>query len=291
MRIFMSGGGLIEYEGTGYFSQTPTDANPGPPVATLHGQPASVHVAGGVFPSYYYGTVRSDVTSLAVELTNGQTLTVRPVAVFDAKFARYFAFAVPAPKMVAEIIAYAGGRSVGLTYPFDHDHAFALRWYSPRQAVPRPESYLIGSGTITGGAWSALTYVGPSGTCQIVYYRPRGSYPLARCPPTAIPGRDVAEVLPATFVIGPVRPELQGHSTPAIKVAHTRAAVRYLILTRVNGTRYRVPTVAVGGTRYCAFITYLTLGGGHGPKTVVRWAAYDAAGRELGSGKEELPSG
>jgi hypothetical protein len=71
---------------------------------------------------------------------------------------------------------------------------------------------------------------------------------------------------------------------PIIQMAQTTRAVSYVVFTKADGTAFRLAAVAAGTSKYCAFLSYQSLTGRHNGSTVVRWTAYSASGRKLGTG-------
>jgi hypothetical protein len=271
-------GGPVTISGTGGYSSDYGEQFTEPWRTTRSGPPATMDEGGGTFPTFYAGIVRSDVTRLAVRLTNGQVLSITPVAIFSARYERYFGFPVPDFSSVTEITAYAGQREVGLTYPFDRYSFMYVRWIYPGQPVPPQVHYLIGSAGGGTGRWSAWVYTGPWGACQVIFLRSTG---LAECPLTPVGRGTVARILDLHISwIGRTARAI----VPAIQMAQTARSVSYLVFTRADGTDFRVTTVTAGTSKYCAFLTYRSELGRHDGSTVVRWTAYNASGRELGTG-------
>lgn len=270
--------GPVTISGTGGYSSDDGQMFAEPWRATRSGPPATMYEGGGAFPTFYAGIVRSDVTRLVVRLTNGQVLAITPVAIFTARYERYFGFPVPDFSSVTEIIAYAGQREVGLTYPFNRYSFIYVHWINPGQPVPPQVNYLIRSSGRGTGRWSAWVYAGPWGACQVIFLRSTG---YAECPLTP-PGRGaVARILDLHISrIGRTVRTI----VPTIQMAQTARSVNYLVLTRADGTDFRVTTVTAGTSKYCAFLTFRSELGRHNGSTVVRWTAYSASGRELGTG-------
>jgi hypothetical protein len=67
--------------------------------------------------------------------------------------------------------------------------------------------------------------------------------------------------------------------SPGVVAGAAGPGVRYITVTMTDGSTVRVTPVAVGGQLYFAF--YLD----KGQQQVRGWAAYDAAGTRLASGK------
>jgi hypothetical protein len=232
------------------------------PRASHSGPPASSFTGGGG-PQIDIFTVRSDVAYLKIAYTNGQVLTVHPVAVFASRYARYFALPAPYGAAVTEITAWSRTAELAYAIPFTGDGSITpQRWLQPGQpARPSPVTYTIGSGTADGSAWREHAYVGPWGTCF------GGAGGGGSCSPITgwmlfpheIAGQLGLSVSGSTyFVDGEARP-----------------AVRYLIVTTSRGGTARV-VVSAGARTFFAYAVRSA--------PWIRWAAYDADGRKLASG-------
>jgi len=250
-------------------SGTAKGCTSGPPAAASRsGDPVSMTGADGSPWQVDYGTVRSDVSYLTISYNNGQVVPVYPVAVFSAKYARYFAFAVPYPAAVTQITAY--GRSGELAYAIPFTSAVAgiqtVRWIQPGQpAGPSPVAAQIGFGRIDGKKWHAFVHIGPWGTCFT------GVGGATACSPRiAWPHGRQAEV-------DQIASSGSGYAFRVV-FGETSPAVSYLELMLSNGHTVRWPTVSVGGRKFFAYASA-------DRDRVSRWAAYNAAGLQLASGR------
>ena len=142
------------------------------------------------------GDVRSDVRFLQVSLSNGQIVTLKPVAIFGRSHAAWVAMMVPYPAAVTMITAYSTKGQVGYTIPFARGAMFsAIRWFAPGQAArPARATYKIASGKVDGKPWAEYTYVGPWGSCLT------GAGVLTRCIAKGLDGVG-RSVKPASLVI------------------------------------------------------------------------------------------
>jgi hypothetical protein len=245
--------------------------------------PAEQLMEIGTRPKFEIATVRSDVAYLRVSLTNSQTLTLRPVALFGRKYARYVAFAVPYAAAVRRVSAYSNHSELAYAVPLTAGgDIVADRWLRPGQpAMPRPASYKIGSGRAYGYAWSTTLYVGPWGACPVSSTARNGTRTVfTSC--YLHPDLQL-ELAPGELVRVSKGPYL-GNDRLAV-IAQTSPAVSYLILTRADGSHARVGTVAAGRWRFCEYVTSMSVTGRPvSPVTVVRWTAFDSSGAVLGSG-------
>ncbi len=217
-------------------------------------------------PLVWFGSVRSDVSLVQVSLSNGQVLGLRPVAAFGAGRASYVAFAAPSSSAVTRITAYSGRSELGYAVPFTGDNQVeTLRWLTPgAPAQPHPATYLIGSGSAGGRAWSVHAHLGPWGTCIV------GTGTGAMCMPT-VPSRLTGGRAARLFSFQGGGPGGVAYVTIAVG-----PAVSYLSVTTGNGQPARPAIVNAGAARLGVF--------GQRGNGRVRWAAYSAQGRELASG-------
>jgi hypothetical protein len=276
--LYVIGPGLESSFGVG-------DGGVDPPSSS--GPPATL-VSNGGSPWIDYGVVRSDVAYLTVKLTNGQTLTVRPVALFGRRYASYVAFGLPFNSALTQITAYSARGELAYAIPFTSDFQLQIRWIPAGKAAPGQASHQVGSGTVAGKAWSERLDTGPWGICQVISAA-LANLPAADCALQPLKPGQVAQAPDGTvfnlFTV-PI-PATGQRILPAVELAQAAPDVSYLILTRADGSTFRAPAVLVGGRRYSAFVTSVYFPG-VGPRipplAVTRWAAYDSAGRELGSG-------
>ena len=238
----------------------------GPPRASHTGDPAVLTYGIGASPMAVIGTVRSDVAYLRVALTNEQTLTLRPVAVFGHRYARYVAFEVPSSTAVTRLTAYSARSELGYAIPFTAGGSVEVtRWLRPGEpALPKPASYLIGSGRLGGQPWSEHAYVGPWGVCI------RGAGYGSSCAPVSI-GR-LAEGHAAKLIL-----VSGGPAGTSFVVVAGAPSVSYLLVSRADGSTVRVATRLAGGT---SFGTFTSAPG----ERAIRWVAYSRAGLRLASG-------
>jgi hypothetical protein len=243
-----------------------------PEAANNSGTPVSfsLYSAWGKF-SANLGTVASNVSYLKVAFTNGQTLTLYPVAIYGPAYARFVALMTPYNAAVTSVAAYSRHGELGYAVPFTADNNLSLdRWLRPGQpALPRPATYLIGSGTVNGTAWHEYLWTGPWGTCL------GGAGGGSTCYVQTGP------MLGRHQQINSFGISVGGGNTDFI-YGEAGPSVSYLIVTRSDGSTQKV-TMAKAGT--LRFYAYASVPG----NPVVRWAAYDARGQQLASGRGNAP--
>jgi hypothetical protein len=216
------------------------------------------------------GTVASNVSYLKVAFSNGQTLTLYPVAIYGPAYARFVALMTPYNAAVTSVTAYSRHGELGYAVPFTADNSLGLdRWLRPGQpALPRPATYLIGSGTVNGTAWHEYLWIGPWGTCVggagggSTCYTETGSV-LRRHQQITSFGVSVAGN--TDFIYGEAEP-----------------SVSYLIVTRSDGSTQKVTMTRAGTLRLYAYASVQS-------NRVIRWAAYGADGQQLASGGGNSP--
>lgn len=242
-----------------------------PPRASQAGDPATFQGSIGSRNQIDYASVRGDVAYLRVELTNGQTLALHPVAIFGSRHASFAAFAVPAAAAVTQVSAYSKHSELAYAIPFTVAGSVqTLRWLRPAEpALPAAVADQIGAGNVAGRGWLVTAYIGPWGTC---FASAEVRVESSAC----FPG--FGSALPSGQLVDPVYGGGIGNSS-SISVVQTAPAVSYLILTWTDGTTVKAPAVVAGRWKYCAFV--LAAGG---KVVAARWTAYDAAGHKLGSG-------
>ncbi len=237
------------------------------PLPTGKDAPAEFTVTVGERPMVLIGDVRADVRYVRVSLNNGQTVTLRPVAVFGRAHASWIALMVPYAAAVTTITAYSATGELGYAIPFARGPQFStVRWFAPGQIPPAKRStYKIASGEVNGRPWSEYAYLGPWGTCVT------GAGHGGKC---VVGGLDqLGEGKPASLLIL----SLARHST-SYGVIVAKPTVSYVIVHFKNAAPLRVPTVSKGGVKFAGFAAVP-------PDAPVRWVAYSASGQVLASGR------
>jgi len=271
LSIQQTHGDICEVEGFPPTSATASGCSSGPPTpASRSGDPVSIVGADGTSWQLDYGTVRSDVTYLTVSYNNGQVIRVFPVAVFSARYARYFAFAAPYSAAITRITAFSGSGSgssvLAYAIPFTGGSSIEIvRWLQPGQpAVPTPARAMVGSGHVHGKAWHGFVNVGPWGTCF------NGVGYATEC------SSRIAWPQHQTASVDQISSSGSGLGFSVV-FGETSPAVSYLVLTTTTGLTAKVFVVSVAGRK---FFSYATANG----DPVVHWRAYNADGQQVGSG-------
>jgi hypothetical protein len=228
-------------------------------------------------PAIQVEAVRTDVTLVRVRLTDGQALSLRPVAAAGPANASLIAFAVPDDRDVLAIEAFNEHGEIGYAVPWAGHTWFDLgRWLAPgRPALPRPQTAVIGSGTAFGHSWSQLVSVGPWGWCGQGEVTGDGSSEggggcIASLPP--LPAGQYYQL--AGFAGG----SAIGQSG-LIWSAEVASSVALVELTTRSGQHSWVRPHRLGGLSFVSFSSAIA-----GPQTVVRWAAYNRHHHQLGRG-------
>ena len=210
--------------------------------------------SGGGTDTVEWGAVAPAVSYVTVQLGDGTVLTLHPATVYGTRFV---AFAVPADMVVDSATAYSRTGEIATAIPYQPPGGLAVfsDWLRPGQAVPGKINGTFGSGTIGGQAWRATAHLGPWGTC-IAYDGSSGCFD-----PTSRPSTGT------------------GLSSTSWVTGTAADSVSYLIVTLKGGSAQRVGVTAIGPERFW--------GVGVGGKSVTgaRWAAYNADGKLVASGR------
>jgi hypothetical protein len=217
------------------------------------------------------GTVATNVSYLKVAFSNGQTLTVYPVAIYGPAYARFVALMTPYNAAVTSVTAYSSHGELGYAVPFNADNSLSLnRWLRPGQpALPPPATYLIGSGTVNGTAWHEYVWIGPWGTC--VGGAGGGSTCYTQTGSMLGPRQQIT-----SFGVS------VGSGNTEYVYGQAETSVSYLIVTRSDGSTQKVTMARAGTLRFYAYASVQ----GNG---VVRWAAYGTRGQRLAAGRGDAP--
>lgn len=237
----------------------------GPGRSSHGGSPAALFAAIGSKPQFNIGTVRADVAYLRITLSNGQLLRLRPVPVFGRQYTSYVAFAVPAAAAVIQVSAYSSHGELGYAVPFTAlGSVQPVRWLRPgQQALPRPATYTIGSGTADGVAWAEHFYVGPWGGCI------GGAGDGSDCWSSR---SRVARAHGAGVIA-----YSSGNGGTDYLTIDAAPSVSYLLVRRADGSTTREATVRAGGARFCVIASVKG-------NRAIRWTAYSADGTRVASG-------
>jgi hypothetical protein len=229
------------------------------------------------------GLVRSDVTSVTVQVAGSPALRLIPV---QDRGKRWVGMVLPATMHVTNLIAYGATGAIGHTVPYSPDPFVGLQtvaWLAPGQAGqarrsirlptldagPGVQSYVDGPTLFQIGPWGecvALGFVGAPAPCQdsvnpLTIPRGGGVFSTIDCA-GAEPG------------------DVNAADPPNPKVAYCLAGavpqVSRVELRLSDGSVHQLQPVAAGHTKYLSFaLSKLSL---------TRWTAFDAAGHQLGTG-------
>jgi hypothetical protein len=241
------------------------------PVVRDKGAPVDFQLALGQAPMALIADVRSDVRFLQVSLSNGQIVTLKPVAIFGRSHAAWVAMIVPYPGAVTMITAYSAKGQVGYAIPFGRGAMFAVvRWFAPGQSArPARATYKIASGEVNGKPWAEYAYVGPWGSCIT------GAGIGSACIAKGLDGWGSGK--PASLLIETAN----NPDTPKVAyyILGAKPAVSYVLVHFKHGAPIRVPAVSKGGgVKFAGFASAP-------PDAATHWVAYSAGGKVLATGK------
>lgn len=112
-----------------------------------------------------FGPVRQDVTRVDVRLGDGQLLRLHPVLQYGV---RYVAYATVPHQYISSATAYTGDRILASAVPLNLPGLTLFSvWLRPGHAALTRATYLLGTGSAGGTAWSMQEYVGPWGVCFV----------------------------------------------------------------------------------------------------------------------------
>lgn len=275
-----------EASGHGYYfsgmsAYVSKGANGNLPGRYEHGDPVGEFLASAITsgPAIEAEAVRADVTLVRVRLTNGQVLSLRPVAAIGPDYASLIAFAMPDYRDVLAIEAFNGHGEISYTVPWTgHTWLLTGRWLQPGQpALPRPQTAVIGSGTAFGHSWRQLAAAGPWGWCGQgdIDGRGGGGGCLTTLPPLG-PGKYSQAVgFAGGSVIG---------KSGIILTNEVADSVAVVELTTQSGQHSWIRPHRLGGRSFISFASAIGTRAGPAPLTVIRWAAYGAHDQLLGTG-------
>lgn len=208
-----------------------------------------------------YGTVQADVSYVDVKLGNGIVLALHPVTVWGT---RVVAFANPMHAVIVSATAYSRQGVIATAIPFNSPAGTASFgiWLKPGQHGPARASGLIGSGTVSGTAWSFSAYLGPWGVCLVSTGSSAGAF---ICGPS-----------PDSQLGGSIMVSTGDNNTPGAAAGTVSLSVVRIVVHQSDGTTTQVRPVTIGGQKFFAFPTV------KGP-TGFSWTAYDASGAVVAS--------
>jgi hypothetical protein len=249
------------------------------PARYERGDPVDAFLGSAGGPALQVEAVRADVTLVRVRLTNGQVLSLRPVAAVGPGNASLIAFAMPDYRDVVAIEAFNGRGEISYTIPWTgHIWFLTGRWLQPgRPALPRPQTTVIGSGTAFGHSWRQLAAAGPWGWCGQGDIDGRGGG--GGCITTLPALRPGQYYQTAGFAGGSVIGK-----SGVILSAEVANSVAVLEITTHSGQHSWIQPHRVGGRSFVSFASAIGTQAGPAPLTVIRWAAYGPDHQLLGTG-------
>jgi hypothetical protein len=210
-----------------------------------------------------YGLVAPDVAVIKVQLSNGHTMTVRPVRVGDSQMA---GFAVPASgETVESATAYtATGQATATGVPYEDRTALIFdMWQRPGQrGLPRASAMLA-----SGPGWRVIAHAGPWGVCLQVPV-PAGSEGACwtLSPSSASPS--------STGIAG----EMAIQPSQRLLFGQASSSTTHLVATWKDGAVERIPVIPLGSIRIFAIPIPPRAAGG-------TWAGYNSSGHQTSSGQ------
>jgi hypothetical protein len=269
-------GQLIGFTGGGSWN------DPSQGLPAFPSKPAAVfdsHLGNPVFEAL---TVQADVRYLIVSLSDGQTVTLSPVAVLGLARPRLVAIALPFVTAITEIGAYSARGELAYVVPFTANapynpswpfetsaQLYFGRWLEPGQpALPRPATYKIGQRRTGSTTWSEYVNVGPWGTCVSPPGQP-GSfcYPLGVSQLTY--GRAARELDASGYQSGKI------NNNWVVIIA--QPLVSYILAREPHGRLVPVKIYSVGGVKFATIVWTPH-------NNITDWIAYSAGGIRLASG-------
>jgi hypothetical protein len=193
---------------------------------------------------YEIGTVGAAVTRVAVRLTNGTVLNLRPV---QAGGVRWIGVAAPLGA-ITRAVSFVGRSEYEYAVPFGNNGAAEfVTWLRPGQAGLPVASKSVGRGEYDGVAWRAAVHAGPWGYCAS-FANGSTCVPATGAPSLLSDGRIVAPL-----ACGPLDTS-DGKATGASAgVTAVPPGVKNVVLLFANRSRLRLTAVAIAGTRVLGY--------------------------------------
>ena len=215
-----------------------------------------------------YGIVRPDVTRIDFKMSNGPTISVRPVA---AAGHRWIGLVFRDGVVITRATAYAGATELAYSVPFIGGDlragTYFLSWLHPGQRGPAHADRYFASGGPGGRSWNALILAGQFGYCATLEVMVTNG---AR--------QDCWSVSSLRSSVRVIMRWGAASAQPRWIVGTARPAVAYLRLYLAGGGTARVRVTEVSGQNFYAMQI------GPGPR-ILRWGAFDVAGHRLYGGR------
>jgi len=182
------------------------------------------------------GNVSAAVTSLVLQLPDGERPTLTPVSWGGA---RWVAVVLPTRVPVVRAVAYSGTRELAYSVPF-RGSIFAA-WWDPGQVGPARITRSIGSGVIDGKPWHATAQIGPWGWC---FTEGSGSACYGVNPKADLAGQRLA-MTTCSPAAG---------NAPATGIVSVASDVTRVVLRLSDGTSASFRAVEVAGSRMLGYV-------------------------------------
>lgn len=204
----------------------------------------------------FAGRVGQDVSLLALNEPDGQTINVYPVRWHGQ---RWTGIMLPARQNLRSVIAYSGRGELGYAIPFDNTVSV---WLKPGQHGLARQRARIAAGVLNGKRWWFKGYAGPWGVCF------RSSAGGGSCGARLKPGHFISWLGCGSF----------DGAGSTIWNGQAASDVSYLKFAVSDGSVQRAVPVSLAGNRYFALVF-----GAH--RNPTGWTAYGTAGQVLGTGR------
>lgn len=225
---------------------------------------------------YEAGTVGADVTRVAIRLSNGTVLSLRPV---KAGGLRWVAVVAPL-RAITGAATFVGRSEYRHAAPYDsRGAADFVTWLRPGQAGLPVATRVLGSGELDGASWHAAVAIGPWGYCASA----------ADVVSSCIPGTGAPQLVTGRTIFSPLTCGLlytsTGKSTGASSgVTAVPLDVKDVVLQFADRSRLRLIAIAISGTRVVGYAIRAR------PK-VARILEYGVSGQLLHSAAESGSGG
>jgi hypothetical protein len=250
-KVWLTGGPDPVAEATGLPATGAVGSRPDGPA------PATFHSAGSGTRRSLAGPIGPEVAYLTMQLADGTVLSLYP-----ATWHGHDNIGLVMPKNLGIVRSTAYSRHGELAYaiPFPASgFPVVAAWLRPGAPVPAAAEMTVGSATYAHSWWTVEAQIGPWGTCLV---QTAGTGAVWCAPAGALPPDAVTSV-----VIDPALGVVTGIAGQA---------VASITLTLADGKTALLPLVSVGSQDFFALSVH--------DQHVVRWTAYNTAGRPAASG-------
>ena len=212
-------------------------AGPGPAGVAL-----TASAASGT--QFEVGTVGADVSRVAISLSNGTMLSLRPVT---AEGLRWVAVAAPVGT-IGRAVSFVGRAEYRYAIPYlNGGVAEFATWLRPGQAGLAVVSKRVGAGKLDGISWHAAVAAGPWGFCASFV---NGSSCFATAaPPRFPPAGQIVDPL----TCGPLSDASGKPDGASAGVVAVPSDVKDVVLKFAGGGRLRMAAIAIAGTRVLGY--------------------------------------